>query len=268
MKQGFFSRFFLVPIKDGDYDPFWTCVVWTFNCSVEDYYVPDLSGRLVCHCRPEGCLFSHAGRLEAQEVPSAYFWRKGLSVQGSSLWPGLGVEDIHKVHGCCSGPFEAPGHSCTQLPERLPHTSLLQGVSELSQRYHPPPHLASELVLRRNTKKTVLTASRQTVFLGVHLDSVQMQARLAPAQISSFNACSYAVWFVNGPGRAAFLAWRVWYIIPKACKLYAASSEPMKENVSGYSRNPCFLNRERNAAFAAKLLAAEKSEEQMARSSV
>ncbi len=29
---------------------------------------------------------------------------------------------------------------------------------------------------------------------------------------------------------------------------------PMKENVSGYSRNPCSLNRERDAAFAAKLL--------------
>ncbi len=26
----------------------------------------------------------------------------------------------------------------------------------------------------------------------------------------------YAVWFVIGPDRAAFLAWRVWYIVPKA----------------------------------------------------
>ncbi len=49
----------------------------------------------------------------------------------------------------------------------------------------------------------------------------------------------------------------------------------MKENVSGYSRNPCSLNREREAAFAAKLLtlptvffSAEKSEEWKARSPV
>ncbi len=49
----------------------------------------------------------------------------------------------------------------------------------------------------------------------------------------------------------------------------------MKENVSGYSCNPCSLNRERDAAFAAKLLtlptgffSAEKSEEWMARSPV
>ncbi len=45
-------------------------------------------------------------------------------------------------------------------------------------------------------------------------------------------------------------------------------SEPMIENVSGYSRNLCSLNRERDAAFAAKLhtqptvlFSAEKSEE-------
>ncbi len=49
----------------------------------------------------------------------------------------------------------------------------------------------------------------------------------------------------------------------------------MKENVSGYSRNPCSLNRERDTVFAAKLLtlptgffSAEKSEEWMARSLV
>ncbi len=49
----------------------------------------------------------------------------------------------------------------------------------------------------------------------------------------------------------------------------------MKENVSGYSRNPCSLNRERDTAFAAKLLrlptgffSAEKSEEWMAHSPV
>ncbi len=56
---------------------------------------------------------------------------------------------------------------------------------------------------------------------------------------------------------------------------YAALSEPMKENVSGYLRNPCSLNREPDAAFAAKLLtllikafSAEKSKEQIVRSPV
>ncbi len=45
------------------------------------------------------------------------------------------------------------------------------------------------LGLRMNAKKSVLLPSQRTVFLGVHLDSIQMQARLAPARISNFTAC-------------------------------------------------------------------------------
>ncbi len=37
-------------------------------------------------------------------------------------------------------------------------------------------------------------------------------------------------------------------------KAHATLSEPMIENVSGYSCNPCSLNTEQDAAFAAKLL--------------
>ncbi len=113
------------------------------DVDVEDYYVPDSSGKLVCHCRPKGYLFSHSGCPAAREVPLVCLWRKGLPVQGSALWPGLGPEDVHKVDGFCSGPLEAPGHSCTQLPGRLAHTGPLYGVSELSQRYRPPPHSSS-----------------------------------------------------------------------------------------------------------------------------
>ncbi len=40
-----------------------------------------------------------------------------------------------------------------------------------------------------NAKKSVLLPSQQTLFLGVQLDSIQMQARLAPARISNFTAC-------------------------------------------------------------------------------
>ncbi len=47
----------------------------------------------------------------------------------------------------------------------------------------------NSLGLRMNAKKSVLFPSQQTVFLGVHLDSFQMQASLAPARISNFTAC-------------------------------------------------------------------------------
>ncbi len=45
------------------------------------------------------------------------------------------------------------------------------------------------LGLRMNAKKSVLLPSQRTVFLGVRLDSVQMQAHLAPARIPDLTAC-------------------------------------------------------------------------------
>ncbi len=44
------------------------------------------------------------------------------------------------MHGCCTGPFEAPGHSCTELSGRLAHSGSHQGASESSQGYCSQPH--------------------------------------------------------------------------------------------------------------------------------
>ncbi len=46
----------------------------------------------------------------------------------------------YEMHGCCTGPFEAPGHSCTELSGRLAHSGSLQGASESSQGYRSRPH--------------------------------------------------------------------------------------------------------------------------------
>ncbi len=95
---------------------------------------------LVCHYRPKGCVFPHPGRSATQKVPLVCLRKKGLPIQGPSLRPGLGAENIHEMHGCCTGPFEAPGHSCVELPGRLAHSGSLQGASESSQRYCSTPH--------------------------------------------------------------------------------------------------------------------------------
>ncbi len=55
-----------------------------------------------------------------------------------SAW--LGAENVYEMHGCCTGPFEAPGHSCTELSGRLAHSGSLQGASESSQGYRSRPH--------------------------------------------------------------------------------------------------------------------------------
>ncbi len=83
---------------------------------------------------------SHPGRSKTQEVPSVCLWRQGLPIQGPALRPGLGAENVYEMHGCCTGPFEAPGHSCAELSGRLAHSGSLQGASESSQGYRSRPH--------------------------------------------------------------------------------------------------------------------------------
>ncbi len=88
---------------------------------------------------------------------------------------------------------------------------------------------------------------------------------------------------MNRPHVVGSLLDQIGSVFSLACLVYHSHSVksshsvefPMIENVSCYSRNPCSLNRERDAAFAAKLLTlltgfflAEKSEEWMARSPV
>ncbi len=71
----------------------------------KNHHVSGPGGRLVCHHRPEGCVFSHPGRSKTQEVPSVCLWREGLPIQGAALRPGFGAENVYEMHGCCTGPF-------------------------------------------------------------------------------------------------------------------------------------------------------------------
>ncbi len=101
------------------------------------------------------------------------FWREGLPIQGPSLRPGLGTENVHEMHGCCTGPFEVPGHSCSELSGRLAHSGPLQGVSELSQRYRSPPH-SFPWPQNESQEKCALPISANRVFggsLGFHSDA-------------------------------------------------------------------------------------------------
>ncbi len=106
----------------------------------KNHHVSDPRRGLVCHHQPKGCVFPHPGRSATQKVPSVCLQRKGLPIQHPSLRPGLGAENIHEMHGCCTGPFEAPGHSCVELLGRLAHPGSLQGASELSRRYCSTPY--------------------------------------------------------------------------------------------------------------------------------
>ncbi len=73
------------------------------------------------------------------------------------------------------------------------------------------------LGLRMNAKKSVLLPSQRTVFLGVRLDSVQMQARLAPARIPVFTACLAHFKLGHHVSLPAAGCWALWQQPPLCC---------------------------------------------------
>ncbi len=153
----------------------------------EDHHVSGPGGRLVCHHRPEGCVFSHPGRSKTQEIPSVRLWREGLPIQGPALRPGFGPEDITKCMDAALAPLRLQG---IRVLNYLDDWLILAHSRELVSRHTDIVlgHIHS-LGLRMNAKNSVLLPSQRTVFLGVRLDSIQMQARLAPARIPVFTAC-------------------------------------------------------------------------------
>ncbi len=177
--EGSSAATFLVPKRDVAWGPFWICGVWIFpftkfkmltmktimsQIQGGDWFVTiDLKMRIFTSrsFSDTGGSFGLPleGRLtNKKSCPSAWPWRK----------------NVHKMHGCCTGPFEAPGHSCADLSGRLAHSGSHQGAGKSSQRYHSPPHPFSWPQNERQEECAPPVS-------GGSLDSIQMQARLAPA---------------------------------------------------------------------------------------
>ncbi len=130
---------------------------------------------------------SHPGRSKTQEVPSVCLWREGLPIQGPALLPGLASRTFTKCMDAALAPLRLQG---IRVLNYLDDWLILAHSRELVSRHKDIVlgHIHS-LGLRSNAKISVLLPSQRTVFLGVRLDSVQMQARLAPARIPVLTAC-------------------------------------------------------------------------------
>ncbi len=150
--------------------------------------------------------------------------------------------------------------------------------------------LSSPLSVRVHSTRSVV--SSQALFRGVPLEDIYVAT--VWSSLHTFIRF-YSLHLDMAPGSQVLSAWtshvcslvcnraRWDSVFSLACLVYrsqrvlayAALSQPMKENVSGYSRNPCSLNGEWDAAFAVKLFtlptgafSAEKFEEQVVRSPV
>ncbi len=176
IERGFFSRYFLVPKRDGGLRPI--LYLRRLNLSLYKGKFKMLTMKTVMSQIQGGDWFVTI------DLKDAYF-----HIQYKVLPFGLALapRTFTKCMDTALAPLRFQG---IRVLNYLDDWLILAHSRELVSRHRDIVlrHIHS-LGLRMNAKKSVLFPSQRTVFLGVHLKSIQMQARLAPARISNFTAC-------------------------------------------------------------------------------
>ncbi len=153
----------------------------------KNHHVSGPGGGLVCHHRPEGCVFHIQVVQRHRRFLRFAFGGKAYQYKVLPFGLALAPRTFTKIMDAALAPLRLQG---IRVLNYLDDWLILAHSRELVSRHRDIVlgHIHS-LGLRMNAKKSVLLPSQRTVFLGVRLDSVQMQARLAPARIPVFTAC-------------------------------------------------------------------------------
>ncbi len=191
----FFSRYFLVPKRDGGLRPILD--LRRLNLSLYKGKFKMLTMRTIMSQVQEGDWFVTIDLKDAYfHIQVVHRHRRflrfafgGKAYQYKVLPFGLALapRTFTKCMDAALAPLRLQG---IRVLNYLDDWLILAHSRELVSRHRDIVlgHIHS-LGLRMNAKKSVLLPSQRTVFLGVRLDSVQMQARLAPARIPVFTAC-------------------------------------------------------------------------------
>ncbi len=196
IEQGFFSRYFLVPKRDGSLRPILD--LRRLNLSLYKGKFKMQTMKSIMSQIQGGDWFVTI------DLKDAFFHMQVVQRHRKFLWFAFGGK-AYQYRALPFGLALAP-RTFTKCMDAALAPLRFQGIRVLNylddwlilahSRELASPHRdivlhhIHSLGLRMNAKKSVLFHSQRTVFLGVHLDSVRMQARLAPARISSFTAFS------------------------------------------------------------------------------
>ncbi len=195
VERGFFSRYFLVPKRDGGLRPILD--LRRLNFSLYKGKFKMLTIKTIMSQVQEGDWFVTIDLKDAYfhiQVVQRHrrflrFAFGGKAYQYKVLPFGLALapRTFTKCMDAALAPLRLQG---IRVLNYLDDWLILAHSRELVSRHRDIVlgHIRS-LGLRMNAKKSVLLPSQRTVFLGVRLDSVQMQARLAPARIPDLTAC-------------------------------------------------------------------------------
>ncbi len=125
-ESGFYSRYFVVPKKDGGLRPILD--LWLLNHSVRRLKFRMLTVKqVVSQIRSEDWFvtidlkdaYFHIHPSQSQEVPEVRFQGQSLPISGSSLRTNTLTPNFHEVRGCCPGSSVTLGHPHTQLHRRF-----------------------------------------------------------------------------------------------------------------------------------------------------
>ncbi len=195
VERGLFSRYFLIPKRDGGLRPILD--LWRFNFSLYKGKFKMLTMKTIMSQVQRGDWFVTIDLKDAYfhiQVVQRHrrflrFAFGGKAYQYKVLPFGLALapRTFTKCMDAALAPLRLQGIGVLNY---LDDWLILAHSRELVSRHRDIVlgHIHS-LGLRMNAKKSVLLPSQRTVFLGVRLDSVQMQARLAPARIPDLTAC-------------------------------------------------------------------------------
>ncbi len=187
IEQGFFSRYFLVPKRDGGLRPILDLRRLNFSREVQDaddenHHVSDSGGDWFITIDLKDAYFHIQVVQRHRKFLRFAFGGKAYQYKVLPFGLALAQRTFTKCMDAALAPLRLQG---IRVLNYLDDWLILAHSRELVIRHRDIVfrHIHS-LGLRMNAKKSVLFPSQRTVFLGVHLDSIQMQAHLAPAWIS------------------------------------------------------------------------------------
>ncbi len=188
-ESGFYSRYFIVPKKDGGLRPI--IDLRQLNHSVSQLKFKMLTLRQVVsqirskdwffHDRSKRRILPRIHPSVSQEVPKVCFWGQSIPISGSSLRSSTLTPHVYKSSGCSTSSIEAAGHPILNYIDDW----LILAQSEMEAARHRDVILAhmKQLGLKLNAKESVLSPVQRTTYLGVVWNSTMMQERMSPARI-------------------------------------------------------------------------------------
>ncbi len=152
-ESGFYSRYFLVPKKDGGLRPILD--LRRLNHALMRRPFRMITLKLVLFSGPERCILSHPDSPPSQTILEIRLRGSGLPVHGPTLWAVSGPRYFYEVHGRSSFPSQTDGNPHSQLPRRLAHSGPVRGGTTFTQNPHPQPLRAPGAQCQFRQKRTV-----------------------------------------------------------------------------------------------------------------